>query len=121
MTRRSRSTCLLLAALALLASCARVDLHGRPEPPSPMPDHAPLRIATYNVSLYDEDAGGLVRRLELGNAQARQIAAVLQRVRPDVVLLNEFDYDGAGRAADLFQRRYLEQPQPGGGEVLHYP
>ena len=41
---------------------------------------APLRIATYNVSLYDEDTGGLVRRLELGNPQARQIAAVLQRV-----------------------------------------
>lgn len=121
MTLPPRSTCLLLAALALLAACTRVNLHGRPEPPSPMPEPAPLRIATYNVSLYDEDAGGLVRRLELDNAQARQVAAVLQRVRPDIVLLNEFDYDEAGRAADLFQHRYLEQPQPGGGEALRYP
>ncbi|HRN60965.1 MAG TPA: endonuclease/exonuclease/phosphatase family protein [Luteimonas sp.] len=114
---------LLLPALALaLAGCVRVNVHGDPPQPEPaMPDTTALRVATYNVSLYDEDAGGLVRRLELGNAQARRIAAVLQKLRPDIVLLNEFDYDAAGRAADLFQRDYLEQPQPGGGEALHYP
>ena len=115
-----RSTCLLFAALALPA-CTRVNIHGNPESVLPMPDPAPLRVATYTVSLYDEDAGGLVRRLELGNAQAGRIAAVLQKVRPDIVRLHEFDYDEAGRAADLFQRRYLEQPQAGGGEPLHYP
>ncbi|WP_202845603.1 endonuclease/exonuclease/phosphatase family protein [Luteimonas saliphila] len=113
----------LLAVLALsLAGCVRVHVHGDPptsEPP--MSDTAPLRVATYNVSLYDEDAGGLIRRLELGNAQARRIAAVLQKLRPDIVLLNEFDHDEAGRAADLFQQRYLEQPQPGGGQPLRYP
>ena len=123
MNRLQRSTRLLFVALALasLSACTRVNVHGTPEPASPMPDTTPLRIATYNVSLYDEDTGGLVRRLQLGNAQARQIAAVLQRVRPDIVLLNEFDHDDAGRAADLFQRDYLEQPQPGGGDALHYP
>ena len=82
---------------------------------------ATLRVATYNTSLYDEDAGGLVARLQLGNAQARKIAAVLQKVRPDIVLLNEFDYDTAQRAADLFQRDYLEVAQAGGGAPLHYP
>ena len=82
---------------------------------------ATLRVATYNTSLYDEDAGGLVARLQLGNAQARKIAAVLQKVRPDIVLLNEFDYDAAQRAADLFQRDYLEVAQAGGGAPLHYP
>ena len=80
-----------------------------------------LRVATYNTSLFDEDAGGLIARLELGNAQARKIAAVLQRVRPDIVLLNEFDYDAGHRAADLFQRDYLDVPQAGGGEPMQYP
>ncbi len=112
---------IVLSALAL-AGCLRVNVHGTPpQSGSPMPDPAPLRVASYNVSLYDEDTGGLVRRLELGNAQARRIAAVLQKVRPDIVLLNEFDHDADGRAADLFQRRYLEQPQPGGGDALQYP
>ena len=114
-------TILTLTAL-VLAACARADIQDRaPQPGNPMPDPAPLRVASYNVSLYDEDAGGLIQRLELGNAHARRIAAVLQKVRPDIVLLNEFDYDPDARAADLFQRRYLEQPQPGGGDALHYP
>ncbi|MFC3715944.1 endonuclease/exonuclease/phosphatase family protein [Luteimonas soli] len=80
-----------------------------------------LRIATYNVSLYDDAAGGLVRRLESGDDRARRIATVLQRVRPDIVLINEFDYDAAHRAADLFQHGYLERAQPGGGDPLRYP
>lgn len=107
-----------LTALALLAAmptaCAT---------PAPAPAGAPatLRVATYNVSLYDDQAGGLVARLDAGDAGARKVAAVLQQVRPDLVLLNEFDYDQAGRAADLFQRDYLERAQPGGGEPLHYP
>lgn len=99
-----------------LAACAHAPL---PVPEESMPEQT-LRIATYNASLYDEEAGGLVRRLQEGDAQARQVAAVLQRVRPDIVLLNEFDYVADGRAADLFQRDYLEQAQAG-GEPLHYP
>ncbi|TYT25468.1 endonuclease/exonuclease/phosphatase family protein [Luteimonas viscosa] len=122
MTSRSRLVALIVVLALALAGCVRVNVHGDPSTPdAPMPETAPLRVATYNVSLYDEDTGGLIRRLELGNAQARRIAAVLQTLRPDIVLLNEFDYDEAGRAADLFQQRYLEQPQAGGGEPLRYP
>jgi hypothetical protein len=106
---------LLLAAAVLVAGCVRVFVHGEPTAP------APLRVATYNTSLYDESAGGLVRRLEAGDAGARKVAAVLQRVRPDIVLLNEFDFDAAGRAADVFQRDYLGVPQAGGGAALRYP
>ncbi len=81
----------------------------------------PLRVATYNTSLFSDEAGGVIRQLEGDSTHASKIAAVLQKVRPDLVLLNEFDYDDAHRAADLFQRRYLEVPQPGGGESLRYP
>ena len=81
---------------------------------------ASLRLATYNTSLYSDEAGGLIRELEGDSAHARKIAAVLQQVRPDLVLLNEFDFDDAHRAADLFQKRYLEVAQPGGGAPLHF-
>src|SRR5690606_9933177 len=74
-----------------------------------------------NASLYADEAGGLVRRLEAGDDDARKVAAVLQRVRPDVVLVNEFDFDASGQAADLFQRDYLDVPQVQGGAALHYP
>ncbi|HBK45160.1 MAG TPA: endonuclease, partial [Xanthomonadaceae bacterium] len=93
---------------------AATPLNDRPTPP-------PLRVATYNTSLYSDQAGGLVRQLQEGSPQARKIAAVLQVVRPDIVLLNEFDYDPGHRAADLFQQRYLQAMPPGGGEPLHYP
>ncbi len=104
---------LLLPAL-MLTACATPFA-------APRPADVPLRVATYNVSLYDDQPGGLVSRLQAGDGGARKVAAVLQRVRPDLVLLNEFDYDPDGRAADLFQRTYLEQAQPGGGDPLHYP
>ncbi|KAF1709355.1 endonuclease [Pseudoxanthomonas kalamensis DSM 18571] len=108
--------CLLLPAL-LLACAAKPAATDNP----PAMHGETMRIATYNVSLFDNDAGGLIARLKLGSRDARRIAAVLQRVRPDIVLLNEFDYDAEGRAANLFQRDYLEQAQDGGGEPLHYP
>lgn len=82
---------------------------------------AAMRVATYNTSLFSDDAGGVIRQLEGDSTHARKIAAVLQKVRPDLVLLNEFDYDDAHRAADLFQQRYLGIAQPGGGEPLRYP
>jgi endonuclease/exonuclease/phosphatase family metal-dependent hydrolase len=112
----------LLAALlcALLAGCVRVQVHGDPENALPMPESPPLRVATYNVSLQDDAPGGLIARLAQGDAGARKVAAVLQQVRPDLVLLNEFDHDATGRAADLFQRDYLERAQPGGGAALRY-
>ncbi|MBP87437.1 MAG: endonuclease [Planctomycetaceae bacterium] len=53
-------------------------------------------------------AGQLITDLETkDNKQARQIAEIIQRVRPDMLLLNEFDFDASNRAADLFQRHYL--------------
>jgi hypothetical protein len=119
----------LLAAGALAlatAGCLRINVQGDParaldQLESVMRQAMPVRVATYNTSLYSDEDGGLVRRLEKGDDKARKIAAVLQRVRPDLVLLNEFDYDPAQRAADLFQRDYLETPQSAGGAALRYP
>ncbi|KAA2286215.1 endonuclease/exonuclease/phosphatase family protein [Arenimonas fontis] len=79
-----------------------------------------LRVATFNASLYDQAPGGLVARLRAGDENARRIAAIVQRVRPDILLLNEFDYDAGGEAADLFRTRYLEVGQHG-QQAIHYP
>lgn len=100
-----------------LAACSSSPDAGDAAGPSP----ARLRVATYNTSLYSDDAGGVIRELQGDSAHARKIASVLQKVRPDLVLLNEFDFDEAHHAADLFQQRYLEVAQPAGGEPLRYP
>ncbi|WP_238151765.1 MULTISPECIES: endonuclease/exonuclease/phosphatase family protein [Xanthomonas] len=114
---------LLLVLTALCAACTHRTPASAATSDSATGDPVPtqLRIATYNTSLYSDEAGGLVRELQGDSAHARKIAAVLQRVRPDLVLLNEFDFDTDHRAADLFQQRYLQVAQPGGGEPLRYP
>lgn len=102
------------AAIALLglglAGCAA----------SPDRPPASIRVATYNVALNDERAGGMIARLEAGDDAARAVASVIRRVRPDVLLLNELDFDPAGRAADLFQQRYLEAAG-GDTDPIRYP
>jgi hypothetical protein len=107
-----------LLMLPALTACVNVNVHGDP---AAYAHDAPLRVASYNTSLYSDETGGLIRQLQGDSEHARKIAAVLQKTRPDLVLLNEFDYDAEGQAADLFQRRYLEVDQPGGGAALHYP
>ena len=99
-----------------LAACSAA-----PQRDGAAPESRSLRVATYNTSLYSDEAGGVIRELQGDSAHARKIASVLQKVRPDLVLLNEFDFDDAHRAADLFQQRYLEVAQPAGGEPLRYP
>jgi endonuclease/exonuclease/phosphatase family metal-dependent hydrolase len=64
--------------------------------------------------MFRDTDGQLVRDLEGGgNDQARKIAEVIQRVRPDILLVNEFDYDASHRAAELFRTKYLAVGQNG--------
>ena len=75
-----------------------------------------LRIATWNVSFFRRAEGDLARELaEPDAAQPRRIAAVLQRVQPDLLLLNEFDHDP--RAPGRFADNYLARVQPGGAPL----
>lgn len=131
--RTTASRALAFAAVvalgASLTGCLRIVVHGDAAAAAErMSEQAmralagalPMRVATYNVSLYDDADGGLIRRLENDDANARKIASVLQTVRPDLLLLNEFDYDAEGRAADLFQQRYLGVSQGEGLAPLEY-
>ncbi len=82
-----------------------------------------LRIATFNASLNRTSPGQLASDLSTNtNNQARRVAEIIQRVRPDILLLNEFDYDSANPnlAADRFHNNYLAVSQ-GGQAALSYP
>jgi Endonuclease/Exonuclease/phosphatase family len=83
-----------------------------------------VRFATFNLSLNRGAAGQLVDQLshpevdDVFRRQARNNAEVIQRNRPDVLLINEFDF--APEAVDLFRRNFLEVSQ-NGAEPIHYP
>ncbi len=73
-----------------------------------------IRVATFNASLNRRDAGALIADLGTpGSAQARAVAEIIQRVNPDIILINEFDFDADEKAADLFIENYLMVAQNG--------
>ena len=110
---------ILPACLLLLASCQSIDsdiaVLAKPNfadtrPPamnSPDIKTNSIRFATFNTSLYSEEVGGLIKRLNENDVGARKIAAVIQHQRPNILLLNEFDYDAQAIAVNIFQKNFL--------------
>jgi Endonuclease/Exonuclease/phosphatase family len=126
-TGERRMKKLLFAALAVLALApAAATASNASEADS-------VRFATFNLSLNRPAAGDLVKDLDLSlperpapagfsrpvwREQARNNAEVIQRNRPDVLLINEFDF--APAAVDLFRDNFLEVSQ-NGATPIHYP
>lgn len=80
-----------------------------------------VRFATFNASLNRFNEGDLVANLSTGDdVQAQAVAEIIQRTRPDVLLINEFDYDADGLAAAYFQTNYLSVSQ-NGADPIEYP
>lgn len=75
-----------------------------------------VRFSQFNASLNRNAAGQLVSDLSTpNNAQAQNVAEIIQRTNPDVILINEFDYDASDPAAAvrLFIDNYLNVSQNG--------
>ncbi len=114
-----------LAALSLTLACGG----GEPMTDSSASDGAQsvqsvqtVRIATFNIwelgrdKLDRQGADGRYDHPQLSSA-----AEVIQRLRPDVLLLNEIDFDAERREnARLFVERFLKVSQ-GGQEPIDYP
>jgi hypothetical protein len=67
-----------------------------------------VRIATFNASLNRPTEGELQRDLATDdNAQARAVADVIMAVKPDILLLQEFDFDADGVSLREFKANYL--------------
>jgi hypothetical protein len=99
-----------MLVVALVVGCAILGVQ----------DERTARFATFNASLNREHAGELVRDLSTrDNPQARAVAEIIQRVRPDVLLVNEFDHDAQGEAARLFQENYLGISQNGARPIVY--
>ncbi len=86
-----------------------------------VPAASRVRFATFNVSLHGSRAGEVSERLvDPAWEKARLAAATIQEVRPDVLLLNEFDWDAEGEALQRFLDHFLAVGQDA-REPLSYP
>jgi len=88
------------------------------------PPHG-VRFSTFNVSMFRAIEGELASDLadagdEAQDVEVRNVAEIIQRQRPDVLLLNEFDYDAEGKALERFQDNFLSIGQ-GGADPIDYP
>ncbi|WP_213996979.1 endonuclease/exonuclease/phosphatase family protein [Arsukibacterium sp.] len=90
-----------------------------------------IKVATFNVSMESTnylppgetgDNAVLANVLANGeNPQVKNIAAIIQRVRPDVLLLNEFDYiEQPNKGIKAFIKNYLGKAQQG-SQPIDYP
>jgi hypothetical protein len=84
-----------------------------------------VRFATFNASLNRSGSGQLLADLlaptdlsRLGVQQAHNVAEIVQRIRPDGLLLNEFDFEP--QALDLFADSFLAVPH-GDAAGIAYP
>lgn len=116
----------------LVASTSTLVLVSSPSVVTPVPDGVSsvvpgpveppgVRFATFNAALSRPRAGMLVEELAVpGSEQASNIAEIIQRVRPHVLLINEFDHDEAETGPRLFQDNYLSVGRRG-AEAIEYP
>lgn len=80
-----------------------------------------IRIATYNASLYGKVAGQIRERLSDGkDSQAEKVAAIVQTVRPDILLVNEIDHDSDAATAKLLADKFFAKPQ-GDRQPIEFP
>jgi 3-phytase len=94
------------------------------------PSDPDVRFATFNASLNRSSAGLLTTHLanpgvdDQFRRQAKNVAEVIQRVAPDVLLMNEFDpldnADAPDGPEDLFRDNFLEVAQ-NGAPPIEYP
>jgi len=121
---------LVLLAASLLAAPSLTAAKGPPEA---------VRFATFNASLNRNEAGQALSDLSQRydptqpntgvngrRRQAATVAEIIQRTRPEVLLINEFDFEPNNALATAFQNNYLSvshnlSMSPTASEPIAYP
>ena len=115
LSRTGRVFMALVVAGAVVAGSSPAAAGGQGSSKAPT-----VRFATFNASLNRNIDGQLQTDLGVtGDAQASAVAEIIQRTRPDVILINEFDYDAGGVSMAGFQTNYLGMSQNGADPIVY--
>lgn len=100
---------LFLVSIAFLLACSQ-----QPEPTA-------IRFATFNVAMGLNEEGALASNLQsTDHPQLERMAEIIQRIRPDVLLLNEFDHQEGFDAYQWLTKNYLQKSW-NGQTPIDYP
>lgn len=112
----SRIVCMQRLGVAVLFGLLMAPLDAPAAEPAQV-----VRFATFNVSLHGSRAREVLEQLSDPTwEKARLAAATIQELRPDVLLLNEIDWDADGESVRRFARNFLAVGQDGRAP-LDYP
>jgi endonuclease/exonuclease/phosphatase family protein len=114
---------LVLLMASLLVAPNRAAAQGQPDP---------VRFATFNASLNRANPGDALSdllepydaaepnpALERRRFQAANVAETIQRIRPEVLLINEFDFEPNNALAIAFQTNYLSVSHNGSTPIVY--
>lgn len=79
-----------------------------------------LRVATFNVAFARARPAQLAADLAAGHPQVQRVSKIIQHIRPDILLLNEFDHDGV-KKDDQHLTFFCEHYLGSGSEAIDYP
>jgi hypothetical protein len=116
---------------ALVCSVLAFYLVGCDMPKEKISEPVALRVATFNVSMDasnylnyeaipERGAQALRSALASQHPQIQAIAEIIQHTRPEVLVLNEFDFIDPAQGIDVFKRDYLQVSQ-NGESPIDYP
>ncbi|WP_228766996.1 endonuclease/exonuclease/phosphatase family protein [Thiomicrorhabdus heinhorstiae] len=126
LTQTGKHQVTIFATDSISTAYTSFEIYGIDSTTQPVLDKADdsVRIATYNINLIGDDANSadLPGLLDGGQYEkAQKLAEVIQRVRPDIILLNEFDYDESHTSLQRFKEQYLAIAQANDVEMIDYP
>lgn len=77
-----------------------------------------LKVATFNAGMFRRGSNKLTKELEKGESEKiRKIAAIIQKIKPDIIFINEIDK--ADKNTKLFIEKFLNVGQFG-QEAINY-
>jgi len=117
---------ILIVFIGLCILCASscsddVEINGGVMPPEPEIELTTdtIRFASYNVSMFGSSEGLIANQLQTADQFIRfkRLAAVIQKVQPDVLVLMELDFDSTGESLLNFNDQLLNVSQNGDSTI----
>jgi len=93
---------------------------GKPSNDPPGKIDQKVRVASFNIALASLEPDGVMRELESSSKRIDNIAKIIQLVSPDILFIQELQYDPEGKHLQAFKEHYLEVDQ-GKSSGIFYP
>ena len=79
-----------------------------------------VRVATFNVAMASSNYGDILKDLKNNDKRIRCLAQIIQEVNPDILFVQELEFDSLNVRIKNFKQNFLEKGQ-NGKNTVNYP